>query len=417
MAIDNRLSLAAQPTNLQAAITGGLSLGENLRNSGVRDAVLRQQEQVGAQTIQQNKVVQQQQKAAFMNKLATGLKTVPIANRAAIISQQMGMMETMGFDRADILSQGLSDKDLDQVIAGTQASAAAPQQQPTAGMQEFSAMTEGLSPEDIERAKRINVGLDPRAAQNAPKLVDIGGSKYMQVGDKFYVPETAEQVVVDETTGEVVSGGATPQTPKAQVEAEASKGAAVATAISEAEAQVELDNIPRREAALLKAQIEELTATAEIQQDLDALDPIKAELKAKQIGMAESAINSVDKLLSGDLDRVTGWLGKTKTALPATQDILNVAQRLNSMLTADNLGIMSGVLSETDIKIIQDLASGMGFEPGKGFSGSKQGTMDRLVEIKASLEDALARKENGINLKPAQEYTSKSGITFTVREQ
>ena len=94
MAIDNRLSLAAQPTNLQAAITGGLSLGENLRNSGVRDAVLRQQEQVGAQTIQQNKVVQQQQKTAFMNKLATGLKSVPIANRAAIISQQMGMMET-----------------------------------------------------------------------------------------------------------------------------------------------------------------------------------------------------------------------------------------------------------------------------------------------------------------------------------
>tara|TARA_B110000977_G_scaffold201588_1_gene297041 strand:+ start:4465 stop:5715 length:1251 start_codon:yes stop_codon:yes gene_type:complete len=416
MAIDNRLSLAAQPTNLQAAITGGLSLGENLRNSGVRDAVLRQQEQVGAQTIQQNKVVQQQQKSAFMNKLATGLKTVPIANRAAIISQQMGMMETMGFDRADILSQGLSDKDLDQVIAGTQASVAAPQK-PTSGMQDFSAMTEGLSPEDIERAKRINLGLDPRAAQNAPTLVDIGGSKYMQVGDKFYVPETAEQVVVDETTGEVLSGGATSQTPKAQVEAEASKGAAVATARAEAEAQVELDNIPLREAALLQAQIKELTATAEIQQDLDALDPIKAELKAKQIGMAESAINSVDQLLSGDLDRVTGWMGKTKTALPATQDILNVAQRLNSMLTAENLGIMSGVLSETDIKIIQDLASGMGFEPGKGFSGSKQGTMDRLVEIKASLEAALARKENGINQKPAQEYTSKSGITFTVRDQ
>ena len=416
MAIDNRLSLAAQPTNLQAAITGGLSLGENLRNSGVRDAVLRQQEQVGAQTIQQNKVVQQQQKSAFMNKLATGLKTVPIANRAAIISQQMGMMETMGFDRADILSQGLSDKDLDQVIAGTQASVAAPQK-PTSGMQDFTAMTEGLSPEDITRAKRIDLGLDPRAAQNAPKLVDIGGVNYLQVGEEFYVPETMEPVVVDEATGEVVSGGATPQTPKAQVESEASKGAAVATARAEAEAQVELDNIPRREAALLKAQIEELTATAEIQQDLDALDPIKAELKAKQIGMAESAINSVDQLLSGDLDRVTGWMGKTKTALPATQDILNVAQRLNSMLTAENLGIMSGVLSQSDIKIIEDLASGMGFEPGKGFSGSKQGTMDRLLEIKSSLEDALARKENGINPKPAQEYTSKSGITFTVRDQ
>ena len=208
MAIDNRLSLAAQPTNLQAAITGGLSLGENLRNSGVRDAVLRQQEEVGAQTIQQNKVVQQQQKAAFMNKLATGLKSVPIANRAAIISQQMGMMETMGFDRADILSQGLSDKDLDQVIAGTRASAAAPQQ-PTSGMQDFQFYQDIIenpnsTPDQVQAAK-IQQGTQANAGRSQIKEVSPGvfqsydpnsnvfGPVYRVEPDGTQVPLTREE--------------------------------------------------------------------------------------------------------------------------------------------------------------------------------------------------------------------------------
>ena len=208
MAIDNRLSLAAQPTNLQAAITGGLSLGENLRNSGVRDAVLRQQEQVGAQTIQQNKVVQQQQKSAFMNKLATGLKTVPIANRAAIISQQMGMMETMGFDRADILSQGLSDKDLDQVIAGTQASVAAPQK-PTSGMQDFQFYQDIIenpksTPDQIQAAQiqqgtQANVGrsqikeVSPGVFQSYDPNTNVFGPVYRVEPDGTQVPLTREE--------------------------------------------------------------------------------------------------------------------------------------------------------------------------------------------------------------------------------
>ena len=208
MAIDNRLSLAAQPTNLQAAITGGLSLGENLRNSGVRDAVLRQQEEVGAQTIQQNKVVQQQQKAAFMNKLATGLKSVPIANRAAIISQQMGMMETMGFDRADILSQGLSDKDLDQVIAGTRASAAAPQQ-PTSGMQDFQFYQDIIenpnsTPDQVQAAKiqqgtQANAGrsqikeVSPGVFQSYDPNTNVFGPVYRVEPDGTQVPLTREE--------------------------------------------------------------------------------------------------------------------------------------------------------------------------------------------------------------------------------
>ena len=208
MAIDNRLSLAAQPTNLQAAITGGLDIGEKIRNKGVRDAILRQQEQLGAQNIQQNKVIQEQQKSSFMNDLATGLKSVPVANRAAIISQKMPMMKEMGFNPADILSQGLTDNDLDQVIAGTRESAMA-KQQPTAGMQDFQFYQSIISdprstPEQVQAAK-IQLKIEPGAGRGQIKEVSPGvfqsfdpntnafGPVYKVQPDGTQVPLTREE--------------------------------------------------------------------------------------------------------------------------------------------------------------------------------------------------------------------------------
>ena len=248
MAIDNRLSLAAQPTNLQAAITGGLSLGENLRNSGVRDAVLRQQEQVGAQTIQQNKVVQQQQKSAFMNKLATGLKTVPIANRAAIISQQMGMMETMGFDRADILSQGLSDKDLDQVIAGTQASVAAPQK-PTAGIQEYEYFQSIIEDPNATDSQRDNASRKLGALANAgryqteeptPGVFTVFDSNTGTMVDMYELDENGQRIAVDRED----------QNARANTEL-----ASTVTTVGEAETKVAVDKEKKLKRVALDADI------------------------------------------------------------------------------------------------------------------------------------------------------------------
>ena len=45
----------------------------------------------------------------------------------------------------------------------------------TAGQREFASQTAGLSAEDVEKARRIDLGLDPRATGAAAKIVDIGG--------------------------------------------------------------------------------------------------------------------------------------------------------------------------------------------------------------------------------------------------
>lgn len=45
-----------------------------------------------------------------------------------------------------------------------------------AALQEFSAMSQGLSPEEVARARRINLGLDPRAGM--PKIMEAQGGIY-----------------------------------------------------------------------------------------------------------------------------------------------------------------------------------------------------------------------------------------------
>lgn len=46
----------------------------------------------------------------------------------------------------------------------------------TAGLREFGAMTQGMSPEDVQRARRIHLGLDPRATGASAKTVMVRGA-------------------------------------------------------------------------------------------------------------------------------------------------------------------------------------------------------------------------------------------------
>jgi len=53
MAIDPRIALTGQSANMPAAVMGGLQIGENIRNRGVRDTILRQEKQVNQMNIAQ----------------------------------------------------------------------------------------------------------------------------------------------------------------------------------------------------------------------------------------------------------------------------------------------------------------------------------------------------------------------------
>ena len=92
-----------------------------------------------------------------------------------------------------------------------------------------------------------------------------------------------------------------------------------------------------------------------------------------------------------------------------TQDLLGQVQQLKSILTADNLGIMSGVLSESDIKIIEGLSNDIQMitdDSGNitGISGSYEGTLKKLKKIKTGIVGGLNRNGLILMLRPNRDY-------------
>lgn len=92
--------------------------------------------------------------------------------------------------------------------------------------------------------------------------------------------------------------------------------------------------------------------------------------------MRETALGLVNDLLA-DPDAVKSITGtydsKTPTMLPSSAEAENKIKRLRSILTAENLGLMTGVLSETDLKVIADIAGG-----GLDQNRTDEGMMEEL---------------------------------------
>jgi len=72
-----------------------------------------------------------------------------------------------------------------------------------------------------------------------------------------------------------------------------------------------------------------------------------------------------------------------------TQDVINKANTLQAMLTAENLKLMTGVLSETDLALLKSLSSGINITDS-GIKGSLKGVKERLKQVQDKLE--LAQK-------------------------
>ncbi|AUR85659.1 coil containing protein [Vibrio phage 1.079.O._10N.286.45.E9] len=105
--------------------------------------------------------------------------------------------------------------------------------------------------------------------------------------------------------------------------------------------------------------------------------------------------------------------GPVNTMLPTvsgkSQDLINKAERLESMLTKENLGLMSGVLTDKDIQMLRSISSGINVTDG-GIKGSYEGTKKRLMQVAEKIQSAT-----GDSAKPTgNSFTSSSGVQFTV---
>jgi hypothetical protein len=114
--------------------------------------------------------------------------------------------------------------------------------------------------------------------------------------------------------------------------------------------------------------------------------------KAKQIELSRQTATLAKEIAnSPNLGDVTGLAARTWTVNPESQDLIIKAQQLLALLTADNLKLMSGVLTDKDIEMLQTLSSGMKIDD-KGIKGSEQAIRTRLVEIATNIEKTLAEK-------------------------
>ena len=113
-----------------------------------------------------------------------------------------------------------------------------------------------------------------------------------------------------------------------------------------------------------------------------------SQLKAKTLRLVNELMSDVDALRSvvGPFDQ--SWLSPTlyDKSLRAQTKV----NQLKSILTAENLGLMTGVLSETDLKVIAAIAGG-----GIDIEGSDDAMVEELTRMQTALVGQGVAPETG----------------------
>lgn len=198
------------------------------------------------------------------------------------------------------------------------------------------------------------------------------------------------------------------------------------------EAQIRLEeekiNIDREQAALQAKQRELAAATTQAQREkltkeMQLLDQRIEEGKKAQREAQASKQNAVDSMQdavdlakelaeSPNLSAITGTIDpRLPTLSGANQDLVNKAKRLQSLLTVDKLGLMTGVLTDRDIQFLTNVASGLQVTDN-GILGSTEGVQQNLADIVNRMNEAIDRAQREGKLQGLEGQTGTgSGTT------
>lgn len=114
--------------------------------------------------------------------------------------------------------------------------------------------------------------------------------------------------------------------------------------------------------------------------------------KANAVSNMQEARDLAEQIKnSPQLADITGPLdSRVWTTSGESQDLINQVNRLQSILTVDNLRLMTGVLTDRDIQFLTNVSSGLNVQEN-GIRGSVTGVKKRLQEIVTKLEGKLPK--------------------------
>lgn len=234
----------------------------------------------------------------------------------------------------------------------------------------------------------MSFGVDPQEAiqmaHNDPQQFGslLKASMYATMPIEKQVDAQQKQQQLDETARSNRAG-----------ESLQARGQNIAAANSAADRQIRLMQLKQEALTRQAASETNDLKRLELQQKVDANQRALQE-KQQQVQKGKDMSYEAAKLARSiasnpQLDVVTGSI---QSRLPkfegASLDIINQAQQLQSMLTAGNLGLLKGAMSDKDIAFLQSMSSGLNVGDN-GIKGSYDATKKKLNIIADKLERNL----------------------------
>lgn len=201
------------------------TLSENRANRPLRNELAQLKVGEAQKTAQRGDVEFNQeqalQKATILNQSSRALLGLPLEQRAAAFATLAPELQKFGIDPAAFAGSQFTDEELNSAIAGTQGFISKPDTL-TSAQKEFASLSVNLSEAEKEKARRIDLGLDPRAVGSAGQTISVQG--------------TADKVAAVEST---LAGGKEEGKLIKQLKLKPKVEAAVVTAVAEAKAAVD----------------------------------------------------------------------------------------------------------------------------------------------------------------------------------
>ncbi|AXF76611.1 DNA transfer protein [Erwinia tracheiphila] len=339
------------------------------------------------QQVQQQKAQAEQQKAQqqFQRDWQTAYASGDPAALDAIVAKYPQQMETVqkaiGF-RDDNHRMALGNAARDLRIAAASGNPAAFAQ--AAAQHRATLQSVGSTPEDLFKQYQQ----DPRGTQH---IIDTVGMGALGVKD-YYAEQGNRETRAETSRSHRANEGLT---ARGQNLADARGWAGLNQA-----AQFHADDMQLKKLNYQQRQLENQYKAADndlkrqaAQQKIDANDAAIAE-RQQQIKQGKDMSYEAAQLartIASDpyLNVVTGSL---QSRIPKFEggsvDLINKAQQLQSMLTAGNLGLLKGSMSDKDLAFLKSMSSGLNVGDN-GIRGSYSATKSRLEQIAGKLEAGL----------------------------